>query len=1227
MFRAPSPRPSPRPSPQSRTSPRTSPSRAQTAYSLDEGISRPDVASAVAAAEPPVARPLPPPPPEGGRVTRSQTRAGIAGLVAPLERDRPHRAPVSPIQRAKARWTDLVDSGRVDALYNNDWGCVVNTIPRGLQAQWIEVLTTTLQWISDEENGRRRAAAWWLFRAIAPMILRKGAGMRAPPELRFPIRARLEAFIRGDWEELWEDLEAFAAEDKRLREAKANPTAAARPCSHKRVAALCSMGQLSNAFDRLTAVPSAPRNDATLAKLQELHPPEPDTVPDPPMVGPRFPFLARSDWGGDPPFSVSDVKRDILRSKPGKSQDRFGFRIEFLKPIARRHPAVLELYYRHLLDTLSGGKVPASIALSAGGARLAAVTKKGAAEQGREKIRPIGVTDIHRRIIGKCLSHSAADALRAHFAGGAGGRVCQLAVSQSRGTQINFVGVSEHLRLHPHHISLQGDVKNAFQTVGISAVLEGLRHFDPDDENWLARFMYTYYMSGGDALSYFLANGDRAVVTRRTGVTQGCPLGTTLFCLATHRLIVQAVEEVAGDSQEIVHFAFADDGHLCGPADLVFAVAAKIETKLGAVGLFFRDWAVVWGPRAPDPEYIATLADGAMGSRERVRILHRPVDTGSPSRGARESGVAEEGLRLVGGPFGNASYAEEHVCRLVDEHIAKLGELVSFGETFPQHAYLLLRFCATFRTHHLYAMVPWEIAGDHYVREHGCILQTFRQIVDLPDANDVVWDQRVLDRLALPQCEGGFALTDPKRVADIALVANWCACASFLAKTVPSLRNIGGPLSASEPVSPSSGPLWGGVVSAFDRVRKALVDGRDHEAGVLEEAEARFSAAETRGSGHVPIRVKDALHRAKARLKVAERSLLLLDPDFDRIPQGGDYSGLQRALSKLAHARARVALHAALHASADRDEAPGTNLLRAQAASLLAAAAPGAMAWLHHSPCHRVGALSSSEFRAAVRLTLCLDFPEIARAVAAGAECSCCNGRFTTPASFAAHALCSKFRRPDGGGSVYAVHNALAYTLQEFARYAGIASFMGGGMCRAGTGSDGHPIHADIAFEGLSSGAIVGDRELGDVSLRNLVGSNLVTMHHADVDPYGVINAGVADKNKKYAKAIADHEIDGCMALVVNAGGGVSKDLSKLIYRLARKRTERVLGPPPAVGDNENDAALLQEHKMHTADEVRRMRGAFQTVRIRGQVNLILRAPKVAAVARQAVQVHRRAQR
>ena len=80
----------------------------------------------------------------------------------------------------------------------------------------------------------------------------------------------------------------------------------------------------------------------------------------------------------------------------------------------------------------------------------------------------------------------------------------------------------------------------------------------------------------------------------------------------------------------------------------------------------------------------------------------------------------------------------------------------------------------------------------------------------------------------------------------------------------------------------------------------------------------------------------------------------------------------------------------------------------------------------------------------------------------------------------------------------------------------------------------------------------------------------------------------------------------------------MSKDFSDLIYRLARKRTERVLGPAPASRDNNEDTELLQEHKMHTAGEVRRMQGTLQTIRVRGQVNLILRAPRAVAEGRAA---------
>ena len=81
--------------------------------------------------------------------------------------------------------------------------------------------------------------------------------------------------------------------------------------------------------------------------------------------------------------------------------------------------------------------------------------------------------------------------------------------------------------------------------------------------------------------------------------------------------------------------------------------------------------------------------------------------------------------------------------------------------------------------------------------------------------------------------------------------------------------------------------------------------------------------------------------------------------------------------------------------------------------------------------------------------------------------------------------------------------------------------------------------------------------------MRNFVGGKLNIMHHSDIYSRGVIDNSIEDKIMKYAKPIADREIGGCLSLVLSAGGGVSKDFSDLMYRLARKRTENVLGPAP----------------------------------------------------------------
>ena len=98
-----------------------------------------------------------------------------------------------------------------------------------------------------------------------------------------------------------------------------------------------------------------------------------------------------------------------------------------------------------------------------------------------------------------------------------------------------------------------------------------------------------------------------------------------------------------------------------------------------------------------------------MGCRSRVRILPRPIDTGSPVGSDPGPGGTEEGLKLVCGPFGNASFAEAYVRRTAVEHEQQLQVLVEFVQPFPRHADLLLKYCATFRIHYLYALVPWDL--------------------------------------------------------------------------------------------------------------------------------------------------------------------------------------------------------------------------------------------------------------------------------------------------------------------------------------------------------------------------------------------------------------------------------------------------------------------------------------------------------------------------------------
>ena len=113
---------------------------------------------------------------------------------------------------------------------------------------------------------------------------------------------------------------------------------------------------------------------------------------------------------------------------------------------------------------------------------------------------------------------------------------------------------------------------------------------------------------------------------------------------------------------------------------------------------------------------------------------------------------------------------------------------------------------------------------------------------------------------------------------------------------------------------------------------------------------------------------------------------------------------------------------------------------------------------------------------------------------------------------FAAHALCSKRRRPGGGGSVYAcacvAHNVRSSPGTRVLQASSAVGYVVRALVRTAVDPCGHRL-------GLATG-VEDDRELGDVTVRNFVGGKLNIMHNSDVDPRGVINAGIADMVKKY---------------------------------------------------------------------------------------------------------------
>ena len=145
------------------------------------------------------------------------------------------------------------------------------------------------------------------------------------------------------------------------------------------------------------------------------------------------------------------------------------------------------------------------------------------------------VVDTPRKLALSAIAAQVRPFLQPHFSS-SNGRVVQHACGVSRGTQKFHLAVSEYLRLNKTDILVLADSDNAFQRVSVQRAVEGAKRLGEAGVPLLWAIAGLY--ASPSPISFFLENGTRAIVERLTGVLQGCPLGTLLFCLAVHPLVV-----------------------------------------------------------------------------------------------------------------------------------------------------------------------------------------------------------------------------------------------------------------------------------------------------------------------------------------------------------------------------------------------------------------------------------------------------------------------------------------------------------------------------------------------------------------------------------------------------------------------------------------------------------------------------------------------------------------
>ena len=402
-----------------------------------------------------------------------------------------------------------------------------------------------------------------------------------------------------------------------------------------------------------------------------------------------------------------------------------------------------------VINLIAAGNVPRTLIPLLTAGRGIAIPKN---ENG--DLRPIVIGHVILRLIGSLSVTSLSDDIQRFFLLP---NAMQFGVGVAGGCEIMVAAISTHLENFPEHIDVAGDARNAFNSWCRSKIWHELHKNFPS----LYAFVKLVY---GDASDILFSEFDSETTTVRNSVgsRQGCSLGSFLYCLAIHGLLLQMQHEFP----DLLILAFCDDVHFVG--DPSRAVAA------------YKRWAYLY---ASDLQGELRDDKGIVFSptltAEQLHAVGLPSSMPVNSTGVLKN---DGGVRLLGAPIGNISFKRifsKDIVASVISDMDMIGRMPSF-----QSQHLITTKSVVHKIVHLLRCIPGgeiDMFGDIGAEFDLAILSVLKRITRNTDITGL---PRSIAQL--PMSEGGLGYRLWTTVADAAFVSSYVNSSEMFPKLFPN---------------------------------------------------------------------------------------------------------------------------------------------------------------------------------------------------------------------------------------------------------------------------------------------------------------------------------------------------------------------------------------------------------------------------------------------------------